>query len=422
MEPLKIAVEYERGLYDQNRFTIRNVAHRFLKHRLNKDRRGESYFCEEGTRHQNEFNSIPSHSLDQLCLNFLEAEDASDAICHHLGVVNIPINENGSGRGWLNPKVSHRIIGYETIFGKEMVKKLIKITGIHFHIDQHKRRIVDQFNALTALRPSIAFTSTSPISYQRKNNANCHRYLVFADPVEGIFAKIPEEQGYITSLQDLIKRDEERHRKWKERFEAGARQKNDLPRNYQFWRHFPRERTGYPDIRYRPDMGKGTLEIRRYDTAPLNVVLAQAGLVLGYINRILDKDIPIEIAEKDGLYGFDHGKVLLPNEETLNHLTTLAAQEGLENSQVKKYNGAVNEFARKGIASSEQHYLNPLQEMLESGKNVASQILDHLGHKEQYTLQESARANKFVWEKHQQAVKHLEEKTGYERRFVPCAA
>ena len=243
MKSLKIAVEYERGLHDAATFMVVNRAPDFLYHPLNIEHsllqkvctrlqkflkfpldaeKGETkYFHEEGTLHQDEFNSLPASSLDELCADFLKAEEISDHICKELGAVNIPISENGAGRAKINPGVQHRIYGYEAVFGKEAVERLIKISGIHLHLDQYKPRLGDQFNALTALRPIIALTSTSPISHQGENSANCHRYKIFADPNYGVFAAVPEEIKYISRIEDLMARDKRRHETWVKRFEAG---------------------------------------------------------------------------------------------------------------------------------------------------------------------------------------------------------
>src|SRR3989344_9536820 len=165
MKPLQIAVEYERGLHHAHDFTVADVAIPFLYHPLNMSKEVKTkYFHEEGTLHQTEFNSLPASSLAELCLDFLKAEELSDKICVELGVVNIPISETGAGLATINARKMHRIYGYETIFGEKATERLIRISGIHLHIDQYPERLTDQFNALTALLPTIAFTSTSPIS------------------------------------------------------------------------------------------------------------------------------------------------------------------------------------------------------------------------------------------------------------------
>jgi len=253
---------------------------------------------------------------------------------------------------------------------------------------------------------------------------NCHRYHTIADPKEGVFAAIPEERGYITLLEELQERDRERHSKWASAFDSPWNQhKNkDLPLTYNFrsfLQYFTIETTGYPDVRFRPGIGQGTYELRINDSVPLDIVIAQAALVSGYINQIMLNQIPVTIAEDtvqdDGKYQFHPKGVMLPNNDTLNHFTEVAMNYGLKNPQVQEYLSALCEFAKNGLPQEEQSYLEPYFEMLGSGQNVASQLLRHLGHKIIYSSQDAATANKFVWEKHQQAVQTLQEKIGYQR-------
>ncbi|MDO8510665.1 MAG: glutamate-cysteine ligase family protein [Nanoarchaeota archaeon] len=415
MGPLKIAVEHERGLHDATDFTVANIAPQFLAHVLNKDEKRETgYFVKEGTLHQTEFNSVPSSSLHELCQDFLKAEKISDQISAELGVVNIPISETGAGLADLNPATTHRTHGYRAIFGKEAVQRLIRISGIHLHVDQYPERLVDQFNALTALRPTIAFTSTSSISHEGKNSVNCHRYIVIADPITGVFAAIPEERGYITSMDDLLKRDIERYGKWMAAFASPQNRQadQDFPPAYDlgtFRKHFEPENTGYPDVRFRPKIGQGTYELRINDTAPLDIVLAQAAVVLGYVNRIMQEAVPVEISRTKQSY-FNPNKVLLPSPETLSDYTSLAVKNGLQHPEVNTYLHNLLEFAKQGLPPQERHFLQPLYELL-AEDNLASQVLNYLGgHKPTYSPAEAARANQWMWKRHKKGVAVLQER------------
>ena len=415
MKPSQIAVEYERGLHNANTFRVASLAAQFLSHPLNNDGKRESdYFVEEGTDHQTEFNSPkPTSSLTELCQDFLKAEEISDKICAELGVVNIPISETGAGLAKINPGVMHRIHGYQTIFGKEAVQKLIRISGIHIHIDQFSDRSVDQFNALTALRPTIAFTSTSSISHERKNSVNCHRYITIADPVEGVFAKIPEQRGYISHIEELNTRDKRRYDAWVTEFASSwNRHVNDeLPLTYNletFKQNFKIENTGYPDIRSRPSIGKGTYELRINDTIPLDIVLAQAALVLGYNNRIIQESIPVTVSLL-GRPSFHSRRIVLPSSEKLDEYTSHAVKSGLQNPELNQHLYNLIQFAEQGLPESEQHFLQPFYNLLSEG-NLASQLLNHLGHKPYYSPAESALANQWMWERHKKGVADVQER------------
>ncbi len=414
MEPLKIAVEYERGLHHTKNFTIANVAAEFLEHPLNKEETRENgcYFVKEGTRHQVEFNSIPASSLTELCRDFLKAEDVSDNIAAELEVVNIPISETGAGLAEINPEVMHRVYGYQTVFGEEAVQKLVRISGIHIHVDQHAARLVEQFNALTALRPTIAFTSTSSISHEGQNSVNCHRYIIIADPIEGVFAKIPEERRYITSIEELEKRDRERYEKWTAEFRSPwNRRMSKSPLTYNletFKKHFKTENTGYPDVRFRPGIGKGTYELRINDTAPLDIVLAQAALVLGYNSRIMQEGTPVEISQSEQ-HQFHSRKVILPSSEKLDEYASHAVQSGLQNPELNQYLYNLLQFAEHGLAQQERHFLQPFYTLL-TEDNLAAQVLNYLGHKPHYSSAEAALANQWMWERHRKGVAALQER------------
>jgi|SRR3989344_554019 len=417
MEPLKIAVEYERGLHDATTFRVANVASSLLEHPLNQNEDRErncKYFVKEGTGHQIEINSKAVSSITELAHDFLKAEEISDRISAELRVVNIPISETGAGLAEINPAVMHRVHGYQTIFGEDAVQRLIRISGIHIHIDQCPERLVNQFNALTALRPTIALTSTSSISHKGENSVNCHRYIIIADPVEGVFATIPEERGYITSMQDLVKRDKERHEKWTAAFANPWNRRNNpgLPLSYDlkaFLKYFKIENTGYPDIRNRPDIGRGTYELRINDTAPLDIVIAQAALVFGYNNRIMQEGIPVVISSSGKPY-FHSSKIVLPSSEKLDEYTSLAVESGLQDPELNQYLYNLLKFAEQGLPQEERHYLDPFYNLASEG-NLATQVLDYLGHKPVYSPAESALANQWMWERHRKSVADLQERT-----------
>ncbi|MBU0470688.1 MAG: hypothetical protein KKA62_00480 [Nanoarchaeota archaeon] len=414
MKNLQVAVEYEKGLHRLDGF-IANKAEEFRNHPLNQNEEGDyKYFHSEASTHQNEYNSPPRRSLDKLCRDILEAEEISDRICRDLEVINIPISETGAGESYLNPKAFNRYVGYKTIFGSEAVERLTKISGVHIHIDQYKPRLADQFNLLTALRPTIAFTSTSSINHERKNSESCHRYKLFADPKEGVFANIPENRDYIISEKDLKKRDKARYQSWEKVFNA-ERWRSEVPADYNFTDFFKEFNTGYSDVRLRPDVGEGTFELRINDSAPLDILLGQASLVSGYINRVMRNNIPVFIAAENESYEFSKDRVILPNKETLDNYSLLAVRYGLENKKVQDYLSALENFARSGLEQNERHYLNPLREMTITGKNVASQVIEYLGHKSEYNVEESTQVNLFVHRLHQQAVENLQQKLDYQR-------
>ena len=66
-------------------------------------------------------------------------------------------------------------------------------------------------------------------------------------------------------------------------------------------------------------------------------------------------------------------------------------------------------FATKGLSPQERHFLQPLYALL-AEDNLASQVLNYLGHKPSYSPAEAARANQWMWKRHQKGVAVLQER------------
>lgn len=418
MIELSVAMEDEQETYDLEGRLV-NAAPYFIDHPLNRDANGgKKYFQDEATNSRVEVNTEPHSSADSFVREYLKIEDKRRIICEERRVITVPTSEMGAGVSELNlkPEVLERLFGYMVIFGMEAVHKLVKDSGVHFHIDTPEDDIgkINQFNGLLALRSTIALTSTSSISPERKNSLNNHRYNNLSDPDEGALSTIPEDRSYIVSLQNLVERDIKRQRAWKRDFDANIwRYAKEVPLDYNFLKAFPIEKTGYSDARDRPSIGNGTRELRIHGASPADVKVGYFAFLLGYANMLLQEKNLILPATEDGVYSFRKGKVIFPNEQTNTLSTQAAVKEGLEDSFVKEYNMALLQYGEQGLPESERHYLDPLKDMVKSGKNIASQLLDYLGRKHIYTPQESAQAVLFQHRRNQQGLESLREKIGY---------
>jgi len=410
MVNLSIGPEQEFNLYHSN-FTIANLAEMVLDHPANIKSNGDPIFVKEGTNAQIEHNWLPSTSIDNLCIQFLDADKALGEMLRSSletsSVHVIPISENGAGLAKISSRVSHRTPIYDAIFGD--VEHLTRISGIHNHIDVCPDFAVEQYNALVAMVPGISLTSNSPIDYKGINGHNCTRYNFFANPDTGYFKRIPERLEYIKSMEDIIKRDKIRFEKWRQAYLEA------VGNTTIFDKYFTVENTGYPEIRFRPDIGiNGTFEMRKDDSTTIDIHLGNSAFILGTCNRICN-GVNIEYANVDGDYYFNEngdGKIVLPTRNYLIYtLITEGMKDGLKNSAVNHYLTKFLNFAMEGLPDKEKHYLNPLYAMLYDEKNLSSQVLDFLdikGHKQnenkQYSFEATKEANWFVWKKQREAI------------------
>ncbi len=410
---LKIGPEQEFNLNDKQ-FMVSDMAAQVLDHHANIKPNGDPYFVKEGTNAQIEHNWLPSENIDDLCLEFLNANRAVEEMLQSSestkDIKVIPITENGAGLATRSSRVGHRTPIYEAIFGP--VEHLIRISGIHNHVDRCPQYAIEEFNILAALVPGIALSSNSPIDYRRVNGFNDSRYNLFANPETGYFRNIPERLDYIKEMQDLVLRDNTRYSAWREAY------RNSVGDTILFDENFSVANTGYPDIRDRPDVGTfGTYEVRRDDSTTLDIHLGNTAMILGSCN-IVCKGINVGFAEVDGDYYFNsggEGRIILPTRNYLvNTLIRFGVETGLQSDEVNDYLKQLLNFAIEGLPGREQHYLNPLYAMVEERKNLSTQVLEHLRtHKHKpnkegvYGLEAVQEANKFVWEKQQKAIEHF---------------
>jgi hypothetical protein len=402
-----IAGEYERNLFDLKGNRVDKGA-LLIEHPINKEKNNYLFYHHEGTQTQIEWNSPPSKNISTLKNKFLEQEKLLEELCKEFNILCIPASENGAGgRSQINPKIEYRSQGYNVIFGVETMDLLDPWSGIHYHIDMFKPKIVDQFNALTALaRVSGAITATSTINFEGKNGVNCQRQYFFKHK---IFNEIPELPGYIGEESDLTSRDERRWTQWREKYLENGGEPAGFDNNFKVYN------TGYPDIRRRPDIGKGTLEIRTDDTTTADLFLGSKALVQGYNDKIIYGNIPVIKAEADWQYKFDDNMIVLPNSHTLGELNQLSIIHGMESNEVQEYLSQIEHFARPWLKQfSEEKYLDPVKEIIYSGKNNSSQLLNYLKNsgngpnKEDFYSQSALReANLFMWRKQQEAVDKL---------------
>ena len=93
----------------------------------------------------------------------------------------------------------------------------------------------------------------------------------------------------------------------------------------------------------------------------------------------------------------------------MQEYTHQGGQHGLEHLASLEYSQQILQFAKRGLPASEQKYLLPFEDMLASKKNIASEILEVMGHDGPYTEKESAKPIKYMWKRQIQGMQFLNE-------------
>lgn len=353
----------------------------------------------EATKAQVEINSAPAETVQGLKQDVKKKFKLLEEICNTHNVSAIPVSEYGAGRGQIKRSLS-RIDAYILAMGESLFRRLITNSGMHLHISQSPGKELEQFCLLYSLDPlSYAITSTSPISHRRDNGLNCHRiniirYISFRE-----FPTHAQLQDYPGSLEEIQRRNQERWDHWR----TVSIKKGMDPACFD--KTFQPDNTGYAPVRKRDCIGPaGTFEIRTFDTAPLDTILAAAALYKGCNDHLIRSGIEINVAEEENFYDFNCQQIILPTHDTLLRMEREAIQQGLRSDLVANYLSHALTFAEQGIPPKDLPYLEPLREMLETRMNPADQIMRYmrgLGYTDsRFTPEQSALANLFMREWH----------------------
>ncbi len=364
---IKMGLEQELTLLTKEGM-IANKADEVL-FRLKNDPR----FVKEAQEYCVEVNTPAASSTAELEHLLRDALLTLEAAAEQENVLVAPVCYFGYGP--IKVRTSPRYQAYVPIIGKENDDLSNTITGIHLHLDQIPGKLVEQQRLLTALDPlAVAVTSSSPIDYQRRNGLNCQRThlvkrVIFAD------ANLRCASYYAENEEDIARHDEERYQHW------GAKWAENTQRPLQeFKERFPNpQNTGYHSPRKRDNIGRGTWEVRIFDTTLLPYALAAAALHKGIHDRTIEENIPVKIAAKENEYFFSPDGIVLPTLTALQELTDEAIRKGARDPSVAAYLAQAISFAKEGLSPEDQKYLLPAEEMLKNGRmNFADKILARL--------------------------------------------
>lgn len=367
------------------------------------DPKNDGSITDEGTHAQVEVNLVPAKTIQELDNNAKKQLSLLEEICTSYDVKAVPVSEYGAGRGERQGKSepeNYRWPIYNLIFGEKGLEELYTNSGIHLHLSQIPGKELQQFHILQALDPlSYALTSTSPINYQGKNSLSCHRINTQRNRVFQKFPLHAQLLDYPSSLEELKEIENQRWEQWRE-----IALKNGIdPQRYD--KKFQPSNTGYTPIRKRDNIGPtGTLEVRSFDTAPLDITLAVFALYKGIHDYALEKNTKITISEQPHTYSFSDGSVILPNIKTLKEMENETVKYGLRSNLITEYLSHLLPFAEQGLPQEDKIYLQPIKEMLVTKINPAHKIMEFMnlqGYQGPFfSPEQSAQANLFMRDWH----------------------
>ncbi|MBU0456564.1 MAG: glutamate-cysteine ligase family protein [Nanoarchaeota archaeon] len=365
-----IGAELEYHLVDKEGYLM-NIAPSILS-----DPRGKE-FCYESSNARIEINSSPCETIEEIHQDLEERIIRLEKICEEYGTMIVPTgSEYGAGSG--TQKWTPRLEAYPLIIGEHSNRLIKTISAMHAHLSQQPGRVVDQFNLFTALDPvAYAITSTSPLSYEGKNSLNCHRINLVRNLAFNEFPLHSQLLDYVHSVEEIDGRDREKYQQWSNRWLMRSGKPIEI-----FSSLFNSQNTGFSPIRKRDNFGPtGTLEVRSFDIASLDILLAALALYKGTNDRMINENIEVSFGKdvKDRQeYSFSPKRIILPNYHTLKNFEEKTINSGIRSDDFFNYLTSILAFAEDGLPKEDKKYLDPLKLMLTERMNPADKIMAYL--------------------------------------------
>ncbi|MCB0338749.1 MAG: hypothetical protein KDD53_04050, partial [Bdellovibrionales bacterium] len=287
ISPSTVGIELEVSLIDQRGF-LNNVADKILN-----DHRNDGSLVYENSNARIEVISAPCATIRDLYSDFLPRLNLLDDISKDYMSEVVSVSEFGAGAGV--QVHSPRLDVYPRIIGEKGTELIRSIAGLHAHITQTPGRQLGQYWLFMALDPlSYALTSTSPISFEGATLVNCHRIRLMRERISREFPLHAALKHYPRTLREIELRAYARFEQWKKLSGVDYSTFESL---------FNPGNTGFVPIRKRDGIGPtGTLEIRGFDTCPIEYAMAAVGLFKGCNDRIVRDQIPVTISTRDQFY------------------------------------------------------------------------------------------------------------------------
>lgn len=282
------------------------------------------------------------------------------------------------------------------IIGKQRFAIGGRCIGLHFHFSlpwgvfdnfskilkplvnsKNMRGLIHLYNLCIAMDPAITTFSQSSPFYQGQRLGKDARVIVYRGGQAlnypgGMYANLPKfgalqpYKSTSTDIQHVIL----------DRFNDLKNMFSKLGYNISsFLRYGSILDTAWNPVKINPH---GTMEIRGADMNHPDVIIALA-VLLKFLNKEIQekylKVVPSDNAIKNP-FQFDGKRIFIPPDtHVINHLQSLAAYEGLENTEIYKYCDALLQLGKKFIPANRLALLLPLETFLKNKQTSSDRII-----------------------------------------------
>ena len=354
-----------------------------------------------------EIISNTTDSIPNLHQDLVQKGRALEEICKEYNAIPIATSEFGHGAGKVIPKKAWKGIGiYEVLIGLDTYRKMVSAAGGHTHILQPNgvEKRFKLYRLLRSLDVAFTFASSSPISHLGKHEVNCHRLNLVRN-------QMPlDPRGYIldSKIEDYrpIETFENRGRETNKRWKKICVERGISPKDFD--PTFLIDGTGFPSERAR--IKYPTIEIRGPDANTLPVDLAMATFYRGARDRLEQENPHQTISNKKYDWKYSGQQMILPNFATIKEHEQIGIRNGLNSHSglIKEFLWEAIEYSESGLTAEEKPYLQPLKDMLITGKNLSTQAIEYIDvvKEEQLSPEKLEKTARFFREKYVQGLNY----------------
>lgn len=282
--------------------------------------------------------------------------------------------------------------------GRERFLDAGRCFGVHLHVEVEAgvvdpvevvardassgglRDLLSVYNLATALDPALVSLTRSCPFYEGRAPGVAPRTAYYRGSVEfdwdGVYSKLPELgslQPYAKEAEDLVKRQTNGLRIWREAMDSARVGRAALPKMS----------AGILDVCWRPVRlsPHGTVELRSLDSNFPDVVLAVSALVRAVTDRVRQEDLTVEPTRDLRRFETDEKHLFVPDFPGVgSELFHAAATEGPNHPALSAYLDSILEFALSGESSDKfTRYAKRLKNEDGSYRTTEAEVLRRTG-------------------------------------------